>query len=129
MNRFGHIDLRVQDLAQAFPFYEQLLPALGFTKTYHSPAWKAFAGDGELPEAPYFAITEDREHQPNANRIGFWSASREDVDKIANIARAAGAQDVDGPAEVPPFGPSYYAVYFNDPSGNRLEVYHRVNPT
>ena len=34
MNPFGHIDLRVRDLA-AHDFYETLLPALGFTVRYH----------------------------------------------------------------------------------------------
>jgi catechol-2,3-dioxygenase len=29
-----------------------------------------------------------------------------------------------GPKDIP-YGPGYYAVYFNDPSGNRLEIYHR----
>jgi catechol 2,3-dioxygenase-like lactoylglutathione lyase family enzyme len=129
MNRFGHIDLRVTNLAEALPFYEQLMPSLGFRRTFHSPVWKAFAGDGDLPEAPYFALTEDQDHKPNANRIAFWAASREEVDASATVAKAAGAQELDGPAEVPPFGATYYAVFFNDPSGNRFEVYYRVNPS
>jgi hypothetical protein len=28
-----------------------------------------------------------------------------------------------------PYGPGYYAVFFADPSGNRLEIYHRPKPT
>jgi predicted enzyme related to lactoylglutathione lyase len=30
-----------------------------------------------------------------------------------------------GPKEYPEYGPGYYAVFFEDPSGNRLEVMHR----
>lgn len=36
MNKFSHIDLRVNNLESAMPFYEKLLPALGFTRTFHS---------------------------------------------------------------------------------------------
>ena len=32
MNPFGHMDLRVADLDVAEPFYDALLPALGFTE-------------------------------------------------------------------------------------------------
>ena len=59
MNPFGHIDLRVPDLKAILPFYEKLLPALGFSRTFHSEQWKVFAAEGELPGAAYFAITED----------------------------------------------------------------------
>jgi len=75
MNPFGHIDLRVPSFAEYLPFYEKLLPALGFTRTFHSTEWRVFAADGELPQAAYFAITEDPDHRPNKNMIGFWAAS------------------------------------------------------
>jgi catechol-2,3-dioxygenase len=39
VNPFGHIDLRVRDLVEAEPFYDALLPALGFTR--RSPATPA----------------------------------------------------------------------------------------
>ena len=32
MRRYDHIDLRVHSLAEARPFYEAILPALGFTR-------------------------------------------------------------------------------------------------
>lgn len=47
-NPFSHIDLRVPGFAAALPFYEKLLPALGFTRTFHSARWRVFAAEGEL---------------------------------------------------------------------------------
>jgi catechol 2,3-dioxygenase-like lactoylglutathione lyase family enzyme len=47
-----------------------------------------------------------------------------DVDRVAAVARDAGALELSGPKEMP-YGPGYYAVYFADPCGNRYEVYHR----
>src|SRR5207253_1163424 len=49
VNPFGHVDLRVRDMASALPFYEQLMPALGLTQRYDGPQWKVFATTGELP--------------------------------------------------------------------------------
>jgi predicted enzyme related to lactoylglutathione lyase len=121
---FGHIDLRVRDLAVGEAFYEALLPALAFTKRYHGERWKVWATTEELPWTAYFGITESAEHAPNENRIAFAAGSREDVERIANVAREAGALELTGPKEMP-YGPGYYAIFFADPSGNRLEVYHR----
>lgn len=123
MNPFGHIDLRVRELVPAQAFYEALLPALGFTERYHGEAWKVWATTEELPATAYFAITEGRNHVPSENRIAFWVATPEDVDRLAEVAREAGAE-LSGP-KLMPYGPGYYAIFFADPSGNRLEIYHR----
>ena len=125
MSGLGHIDLRVPDLELAVAFYEELLPALGFTERYHGDVWKAWAKpDPPLPATPYFAVTENKHHAPNENRIAFWVASREHVDRVAAIVAACGGRDVSGPKEMP-YSPGYYAVFFADPCGNRLEVYVR----
>jgi predicted enzyme related to lactoylglutathione lyase len=126
MSAFGHIDLRVVDMAAAEAFYGALLPALGFVHEYHGPVWKSWAAEGELPEAAYFAVTEDPEHVPNMNRIAFWAASRDDVDRLAGVVREAGGHVTDGPRDFPEYPGAYYAVYFEDPSGNRLEVVYRT---
>jgi catechol 2,3-dioxygenase-like lactoylglutathione lyase family enzyme len=124
VSSFGHVDLRVADLAAAQPFYDALLPALGFTERYHGEAWKVWATTEPLPGTAYFGITESLGHLPNENRIAFRVASREDVERVAALAREAGALELSGPKEMP-YGPGYYAIFFADPSGNRLEVYVR----
>lgn len=126
VNRIGHIDLRVHNAEEALAFYSKLLPALGFTRTFHGGGWYVFASEGELPGAAYLAITEDAGHVPNANRIAFWAQSREEVDRIAAVVREAGGRNIDGP-EAMPYSRTYYGLFFEDPSGNRLEVYHRLD--
>jgi hypothetical protein len=37
--RYDHIDLRVRNLAEVRPFYETLLPALGFTRDVQIEHW------------------------------------------------------------------------------------------
>ena len=124
VNPFGHIDLRVSDLAAAERFYDALLPALGFTERYHGDVWKVWATTEPLPSTAYFAVTEEQGHVANANRIAFWVDSAAIVDGLAEIVSNAGAGDVSGPKPMP-YGPGYYAVFFADPSGNRFEIYVR----
>jgi predicted lactoylglutathione lyase len=123
VNPFGHVDLRVRDLEVATLFYDALLPPLGFSERYHGGEWKVWATADPAPAAAYFAVTEDRTQTANANRIALQATSAAEVDRVAGIAQRAGAT-VSGPKEMP-YGPGYYAVYFDDPSGNRLEVYVR----
>ncbi len=124
MNPFGHIDLRVSDLDAAHDFYEALLPELGFTERYHSEAWKVWATTDPLPSTAYFAVTEAPAHVVNGNRIAFWVDSATEVDRLAEVARQAGARDLSGPKPMP-YSPGYYAVFFADPAGNQLEIYVR----
>ena len=126
MNPFGHIDLRVNNFAETLPFYERLLPQLGFTRTFHSPEWWVLAADGELPSAAYFAITKDPDHRPNRNTIGFWAESPEEVDRIAAVVKEGGGKVTSGPQQFP-ISSSYYAFYFEDPCGNAFEVTYRVD--
>jgi catechol 2,3-dioxygenase-like lactoylglutathione lyase family enzyme len=126
VNPYGHVDLRVRDLAAAQAFYDELLPALGFTERYHGERWKVWATTDELPWTAYFAITESVEHVANENRIAFAVGANADVERVAEVARRAGALELTGPKEMP-YGPGYYAIFFADPSGNRLEVYFRPN--
>jgi len=123
-----HVDLRVSDMATALAFYCKLLPALGF-KDYPSEGhvWDHFMHEHGPEPAFGFGKTADPEHRPNATRIAFNVASREDVERIARIVRETGGREIDGPCKWPPpsYPPSYHALFFEDPCGNRLEVYDR----
>ena len=120
--RYDHIDLRVHSLAEARPFYETLLPALGFTRRAEIEGWLQFEAVDPGGAAEFFGITEAAMHQANACRIAFWAESTTEVDQLAEIVRRAGAPRIEGPGYDE--GPGYYAL-FEDPSGNRLEICHR----
>lgn len=126
-NPFQHVDLRVNDHDLAWEFYSKLLPALGFTKGHRGTVFSGFEAEGTPPAQPWFGFCEDREHRPNATRIAFQAESRERVDELAELLREAGARNVSGPRACPDYTPSYYAVFFEDPFGNCLEVCHRVD--
>lgn len=125
---FDHIDLRVRDMARAEKFYAALLPALGFTVHRSEQEWQTYYAPGE-GKPPFFGLTEDPSHRANGTRISFWADSRAEVDRVAEIVERAGARQVEGPELVKEYTPEYYAVFFDDPDGNRFEVCHRSPPT
>lgn len=125
MRRYDHIDLRVRSLAEVRPFYEILLPALGFTRHVQVEGWLQYevAGTADDDATEFFGVTESPQHSANDCRIAFRAESTTEVDKLARVAIRAGARNVEGPGYHE--GPGYYAVFFEDPSGNRLEICHR----
>jgi predicted enzyme related to lactoylglutathione lyase len=122
--RFDHVDLRVRSLSEARSFYESLLPALGFTRKVGVEGWLQYEAASTTGATEFVGVTESAEHQPNESRIAFWAESVADVDRLADLAVHAGARHVDGPGYDE--GPGYYAVFFEDPCGNRLEICHRT---
>lgn len=123
---YDHIDLRVRNLAEARPFYEVLLPALGFTRETKIPNWFQYeTGAPDDGPAAFFGVTQSPGHVPNESRVAFWAESPAEVDRLAGIATGAGARNVEGPEWE---DETYYAVYFEDPCGNRLEICHRTAP-
>lgn len=124
---YDHIDFRVKDRAHAQRFYGQLLPALGFTVHRDEQEWQTYYGPGQ-GKPPFFGFTEDPDHRPNGTRISFWADSREEVDRVAEVVRCAGGQAMEGPELVTEYTPDYYAFFFEDPDGNKLEICHRSPP-
>jgi catechol 2,3-dioxygenase-like lactoylglutathione lyase family enzyme len=125
---FDHIDLRVRNRENAQRFYARVLPAIGFRVDKSGDKWGLFEAEGSVA-VDFFGFTEDAEHQPNENRIAFWAASHEAVDNVAEMIRKAGAKNIEGPELCVEYSPGYYAVFFEDPDGNKLEVCHRASAT
>jgi catechol 2,3-dioxygenase-like lactoylglutathione lyase family enzyme len=123
-----HIDLRVKDFDRATEFYRQLLPALGFTHDRSDQEWATFYSAGEGEPSAFVGFTADPRHQPNGTRIAFWADTREEVDRIGAVVRQIGANNVEGPELCREYSPGYYAVFFEDPDGNKLEVCCREQP-
>ncbi|MES2572729.1 MAG: VOC family protein [Verrucomicrobiota bacterium] len=123
---YDHIDLRVSSLAKVHTFYTAFLPALGFTRKTEIPGWLQYEAEGQDGgPAAFFGVVESAGHQPNENRIAFWMENVAELDRLADIAVRAGALNVEGPAWE---DETYYAAFFEDPCGNRLELCHRIAP-
>jgi len=118
-----HIDLRVPSAEKARAFYDRLLAALGYGPREKLPGgWSSYNAPGDPSE--FFGFIESPNFAPNENRIAFWAESNAAVDAFMPLLNEIGAQNIDGPNDDE--GPGYYyAVFFEDPFGNRLEICHR----
>ena len=60
------------------------------------------------------------------HHLAWHAASREDVDRLHALLVRLGAHILDAPAEYPDYGygAGYYALFFADPDGLKLEFVH-----
>ena len=119
---FDHIDLRVRDRARAQKFYSRILPVLGLERDKSSEEWGSFERENNGEPVEFFAFDQDPNHVANQTRIAFWAESHQQVDRVAEVVRAAGGRNLEGPQIWNEYTPGYYAVFFEDPDGNKLEV-------
>jgi glyoxylase I family protein len=117
-----HVDLTVRDLAVSLPFYDRVMALFGFVRTKDVPEGPIFAGatvEIGLVEARSRA-THDR-YAAGLHHLAFSAPSRAAVDEAHAKLVALGATILDAPAEYPQYAPGYYAVFFADPDGLKLE--------
>jgi catechol 2,3-dioxygenase-like lactoylglutathione lyase family enzyme len=126
--RVHHVFLNVTDMARSRPFYEWLMPKLGYATSWsyggghgflspHGSFWLKTA-DAGLPTVPFH---KDR---VGLAEVAFAATSRDEVDALARALTERGATVLDPPREYPEYVPGYYAVFFADPDGIKLELVH-----
>jgi catechol 2,3-dioxygenase-like lactoylglutathione lyase family enzyme len=121
-----HIDLRVTDLREADAFYSLILPAVGFPNRIVLANCICFDSDRGHPKPEFIALIEEKSHVPNQTRIAFWCDTKREVDEFVPVLVRASARKVEGPMFNPEYSSTYYAVFFEDLCGNRLEVCCRI---
>ena len=124
---FDHIDLRVTDIETAKKFYRKFLPQLGFVHEKPGRYHTFYSTGGDKP-SEFFGFTRDKKRKPNRTRIAFWADTREEVDRIAKLVRDGGGKNLEGPEVCKDYSPGYYAFFFEDPDGNKLEICCREKP-
>ncbi|MEW6271290.1 MAG: VOC family protein [Thermodesulfobacteriota bacterium] len=122
-----HVDLTVGDLERSTEFYGKVLGALGFRRVAHESyvAW----GNAHMNVGLRAAAPAESGKGFDRRRIGFHhlalkARSRADVDRFHAFLVREGLTVLDPPAEYPQYGPGYYAVFFADPDGMKLELVH-----
>ena len=118
-----HLVLSVGDFARSKDFYAKLLGFLGF-KLKHEYADMAGWSNGKTLFWIAAADAQGRKRKYRKGDIGFHHyafelSSRKDVDALGVFLAEHGMTVVDPPGEY--YGRSYYAVYFTDPDGMKLE--------
>ena len=124
-----HLYVTVSDLGRSEAFYDAIMERLGFRKG-DSP----IGGD---PHAHYFnqnlqytlrpARSRAARHDPYApglHHVCFQVAHREAVDDAHRELTKLGVAATE-PREYPEYNDDYYATFFSDPDGIRLEIVAR----
>ena len=125
-----HVFLTVNDLARSRRFYQALMPRLGYPGlTEHgAEAPVGFYGAGGsfwIKQAdPRFAGASFSKDRVGLAEIAFRAETREQVDALARDVPGFGGTILDAPREYPEYVPGYYAVFFSDPDGIKLELVH-----
>lgn len=123
-----HTILTVNNYEQASRFYGWLMPKIGYTGgEYDEGMTKGWMGKGHsfwIKKADArFATDTFNKDRIGLCEIAFKGESRADIDALAQDIVANGGTILDPPKEYD-YAPGYYAVFFADPDGIKLEVVH-----
>jgi catechol 2,3-dioxygenase-like lactoylglutathione lyase family enzyme len=126
---FHHIDLNVGDVAASKAVYGLVLEFLGYrlvTDKPHQCEWD-LGPEGEGASLgikacnPQEAGHVHRRYAPGLHHLAWRAESREDVDRLHTLLVERGITVLDPPARYPEYSGDYYAVFFEDPDGIKLE--------
>ncbi len=127
-----HIIINVNDYAAAKYFYSWLMPQIGYPKvtTIEDPPPEYGAGffgaHGSFwirRSDPEFRADSFDRHRVGLCEIAFAAESRNQIDELAKQISPHGGHVTDLPREYK-YVPGYYAVFFTDPDGMKLELVH-----
>lgn len=117
----GYVTLGTNDLPRAAAFYDELLAVMGAGRFMEEESFVAWAVS---PEQPGLAASKPFNGEAatpgNGNMVALAVNSKEMVHAVHEKALELGAKD-EGPAG--PRGEQFYAGYFRDLDGNKLNVF------
>lgn len=117
----GYVTLGTNDLPRATAFYDELLAELGAKRFMEEETFVAWAVD---PAQPGLAVSKPFNGEAasvgNGTMVALAADSKERVHAVHEKALALGAKD-EGAAG--PRGEQFYAGYFRDLDGNKLNVF------
>ena len=121
----GYITLGTNDLDRAKAFYDALLSEMGVTRLMEFED-RGYGWAASLDQ-PMLCIFKPYDGQPatvgNGVMAGIAVDSREMVDRIHKKALELGGSDEGKPGPRAVGGEGFYAAYFRDLDGNKLDVF------
>ena len=127
----GHVDLVCRDVDASLAFYGAVLGPLGLEpphgvagerrETIHYLRFPT-VGSGSLGLRQALEDQPFELYAPGLHHLALAVDTREDVDAAHDAAVAAGATVLHAPRLWPQYHPEYYATFFLDPDGFRIEI-------
>ena len=117
----GYVTLGTNDIERAARFYDELLAEIGASRFLETETFIAWS---TAPGSPALSVTKpfdgDDATVGNGVMVALVMDSRDKVDALHRKAMELGAQDEGAPG---PRGAGFYAGYFRDPDGNKLNAF------
>ena len=117
----GYVTLGTNDLPRAAKFYDALTAELGVGRMMEFDTFIAWGTPGG---GCGIGLTKPYDGNPatvgNGVMAAFEAADEAQVQRLHDIALANGGSDEGAPG---PRGDGFYAAYFRDPDGNKLNAY------
>lgn len=127
----GHVDLVCRDLERSLAFYAAVFGPLGLEAPFlvegergeeiHYLRFPA-AGSGSIGLRQALEEQEFELYAPGLHHLALAVESPEDVDAVHERVVGAGGEVLHAPRLWPEYHPAYYATFFLDPDGFRIEV-------
>ena len=121
----GYVVLGTNDLPRAAAFYDALLVEMGVKRMMEFGA-RGYAW-GAAMDQPMLCIMTPYDGKPatvgNGVMVGIAVDSRDKVDRIYHKALELGGSDEGPPGVRAAGGDGFYAAYFRDLDGNKLDVF------
>jgi predicted lactoylglutathione lyase len=116
----GYVTLGTKDLKKAAAFYDKIAAEMGIGRFMESDAFVAW-GDGD---GAGLGLTQPFDGKPmtvgNGVMVALGAKDKAEVDRIYNLALSLGGTDEGPPG---PRGEGFYAAYFRDLDGNKLNAF------
>lgn len=117
----GYVTLGTNDVAKAAQFYDDLLGEIGAKRFMESESFVAWATN---PQAPGISVIKPYDGNVasvgNGTMVAIVVDAPEKVDKLHAKALALGGSDEGAPGDR---GNGFYAAYFRDLDGNKLNAF------
>jgi len=117
----GYVTLGTNDLPRAAAFYDAIGKEMGVGRMMENEKFIAW---GEPGGAAGIGLTKPHDGQAatvgNGVMVALAAADRAQVDRVHALALSLGAADEGAPGDR---GGGFYAGYFRDPDGNKLNVF------
>lgn len=130
-----HLDLTVADPQASLPFYDLFLKHAGFRMTRCDENTVEWGLEGRrYPSIGISRATGANAHRlhdryaPGLHHFALAAASADAVDDLYDKLVAIGTEILDPPDAYPEYGEGYYAVFFADPDGLKLEYAYTPEP-
>jgi len=127
----GHVDLVCRDLERSLAFYRAVFGPLGLQEPVLFEGERGepihylrfpSAGSGSLGLRQALEEQPFELYAPGFHHLALAVETRADVDLAHAAAVAVGAEVLHAPRVFPQYHPGYYATFFLDPDGFRIEV-------